>query len=103
MKKFFSLLCAMLISCLCFIGCTPTNNNDYETTDMPDVCSISYIAVIDGEEASIPVAMYKDDGEYPARYLETQGAKVDDLQELIVGRTTYTFIGWYLEKSVKRK
>lgn len=103
MKKFFSLLCAMIISCLCFIGCAPTNNNEYNTSDLPDVFSVSYIAVIDGEETSIPVGMYKKDGEYPARYMETQGAKVDELQTLVAGNTTYTFDGWFLEKACQTK
>ena len=98
MKKFWSILCAIIFSCLCFVGCS-SEEGGYETPDMPDVFAVSYIAVIDGEEASIPVGMYKEDGNYPVRYLETQGAKVDPLQEFVVGRTTYTFEGWYLEKA----
>ncbi len=98
MKKIFSILCALIISCFCFVGCTGDNDEGYETPDLPDVFSIAYIAVIDGEETSIPVGMYKEDGDYPVRYLETQGAEIDDLQTLVTGRTTYTFAGWFLEK-----
>ena len=98
MKKFWSILCAIIISCFCFVGCS-SEEGGYETPDMPDVFAVSYIAVIDGEETSIPAGMYKEGGNYPVRYLETQGAKVDPLQEFVVGRTTYTFEGWYLEKA----
>ena len=98
MRKLWSIFCAVIVACFCFVGCGE-GNDDNNPTDFPDVFSVSYIAVIDGDETSIPVGMYQENGSYPTRYLETQGATIDALQTIVVGRVTYTFDGWYLEKT----
>ena len=92
MKKFLVWLLSIVTALFCLVGCaTP---DEFETSH-----TITYYAVIDGTQSSVPAGMYVKDGSYPSSYIVGVGATVDDLQTYVEGDVTYTFEGWFTNKS----
>ncbi|MBQ8686023.1 MAG: InlB B-repeat-containing protein [Clostridia bacterium] len=98
MKKILAIVFSVILGCFAFVGCKE-DTPDYDGNTVPEVYTISYKAVIDGTEADIPDAMYKEDGSYPTSYTKGVGATVSELQDITVEEDTYDFIGWYLDKN----
>lgn len=67
-------------------------NNTVQFT--PGAYPVAYYGIIDGEQGTIPAALYKDDGSYPTSYESAKGATVDELQDY----GYVEFHGWYLDK-----
>ena len=99
MKKLLAILLGVVLGCFAFVGCTEPSEPTEPTPPTPEVYTISYKAVIDGVEADIPDAMYKQDGSYPTSYTKGVGATVSDLQDITVEEDIYDFVGWYLDKN----
>ena len=102
MKKVLAIIFSVILGCFAFVGCKEPL--DYTETpppanNVPETYTITYKAVIDGVEADIPDAMYKEDGSYPTSYTKGVGATVSDLQDVTVEEDVYDFIGWYLDKN----
>ncbi len=99
MKKILAILLGVILGCFAFVGCTEPSEPTEPTTPAPELYTITYKAVIDGVEADIPDAMYKEDGSYPTSYTKGVGATVSELQDITVEEDTYDFVGWYLDKN----
>lgn len=99
MKKLLAILLGVVLGCFAFVGCTKPSEPIEPTPPTPEVYTITYKAVIDGVEADISDAMYKQDGTYPKNYTKGVGATVSELQDITVEEDSYDFVGWYLDKN----
>lgn len=93
MKRIATLIMSFLFG-LCFLGSCAEDGGATPPTEQRR--SVSYVAIINGEQKSVPAGMYTS-GAYPTEYVESKGAVVDDLKDLIEGDVFYRFEGWFLD------
>ena len=101
MKKFISIFLAVLVI-FAAAGLTVALIRRNQS-DTPEVYTITYKAVQDGEVTEIDERLYDPEGNYPESYTEGKSTTVNLLKDRvdISANEDLTFLGWYLDETLE--